>query len=735
MMRNILTRLVPYVLATLICLLILWFVYDLWGADLRVPFRYYGDALFYAMVIKGTMDNGWYLHNEYLGMPYGLDLHDFPLADSLHVLIIKFIMFIAQDWGTAMNIYFILSFPLAMISAMYVMRSFGISSPIAAVSGLLFAFLPFHFLRGEGHLFLTAYYLVPVMVMLAIWVYRDGIHSTGDGSNQRGIFRLFPGGRTLAAVIICLSVASAGLYYSFFGCFFLVVAGVAAAFAAKRLRPLLVSLVLTAVVMFGLAANIAPSILYKQTHGPNKEVAGLTGRSPMESELYGLKVIQLLLPTNGHRIKKLADIKYMYNASAPLVNENQTASLGIIGGTGFLILIGWIFVSHKATMEGEQAGTLRILALMNLSGVLLASIGSFGSVFAHLVSPQIRAYNRISVYIGFFSVFLIALLLEKASRRFAVTPGRKALFISFLTVMLALGVFDQTGDSLRQEARSGPAEFYNDERFVRRIEAMVPPRSMILQLPYDEFLPIGLTPHRMSDYDHFRAYYHSKSLRWSYGAMMGRQAGLWQKYVLSRPVDELVEASSHAGFKGIYIDRNGYRDGGAAVEKAIHEVIGATPIISENKRFVFFSIADVAADLTKNSDIRAAFGPSGIKKLAQVRLPAITNDLSYSVDRFDEYKDFVSITGWAFINGKSAELSTIRIALKSEAGNYLTATHPMPRPDVTKLFKGLNFDDSGFSCIIAKEALNPGIYDIGIHVVKNGAESLQFTGRTLTVGR
>src|SRR5437763_12389820 len=75
-----LQALAVYAGAVAACLLVLTLVLQLWTADLRVPFLYGGDGLLFQALVKGVIEQGWYLHNARLGAPFGLDLHDFPLV-------------------------------------------------------------------------------------------------------------------------------------------------------------------------------------------------------------------------------------------------------------------------------------------------------------------------------------------------------------------------------------------------------------------------------------------------------------------------------------------------------------------------------------------------------------------------------------------------------------------------------------------------------------------------------
>jgi len=94
----------------------------------------------------------------------------------------------------------------------------------------------------------------------------------------------------------------------------------------------------------------------------------------------------------------------------------------------------------------------------------------------------------------------------------------------------------------------------------------------------------------MDDYSHFRAYLHSKDLRWSYGTIKGRQGDRWQRMVANMPVDDMLKALSQAGFGGIYIDTYGFEDGGTKLISEVKEALKTEPLVSDNRRFCFFEM-------------------------------------------------------------------------------------------------------------------------------------------------
>ena len=92
-----------YGLAALLAVLASAWVLRLWKADLGVPFEYKADALINHLLIKTLIDRGWYLHNDAVGAPGGLDMHDFPLADSLYFALLKLVSLTARDFATTIN--------------------------------------------------------------------------------------------------------------------------------------------------------------------------------------------------------------------------------------------------------------------------------------------------------------------------------------------------------------------------------------------------------------------------------------------------------------------------------------------------------------------------------------------------------------------------------------------------------------------------------------------------------
>ena len=558
-----------YVAVATISLLIFIWPLHLWPflTDLSIPLSYQGrDVLFSAaFYIRTTIDYGWVFQNPMLGAPLGLDLHAFPVADALHLGIIRTMSLFTHNWPAVFNLFYLLGYPFSALSALFLVRQFSVSRPTAGTVAILFAFLPYHFAHNQSHLFLSAYYVVPLTTLVIIWI------SLGD------TFTVWQ--RRMAAIIMVLT-GLAGVYYAFFGALLLGFAGLYGSVRRRNFRPLIAGLLCMGILSLTVVVALGPNIIFLLSHGTRLP----TLRSPREAELYGLRISQLLLPATGHRVQLLSRFKESYNSSGVAgipITESDFASLGIIASVGFLALVGSLVLGWRRDPLWQSLSSLNGFAL------LTATIGglSEGLVF---VVPEIRCYNRISIYIALWSLFAASLLWDSAVSRFKPRFGRIGPML--LAPILVVGLLDQTppvSPDAQQQVRSA---YMNDLEFVRRIEQLLPAGAMVFQLPIVSF-PENPTIRKMLDYDLLRGYLCSRNLRWSYPTMRGSPGEAWEQQVGREPLSLFLADLSSKGFKGLYLDRSAYPPPEAQLlEQAISEIAGPPAAESSNKRLVFYLI-------------------------------------------------------------------------------------------------------------------------------------------------
>ncbi len=557
----------------------LWAFALLSGFEFGVPITYGdGDSLQIWMYMRRILDAPWFpFASERLGAPFGTSEVDYPEAEALHYVLLKAIGLVADDWVVIANTFILAGFALAACTMYFLLRWLCVRPLLAIAGGVLFAFLPYHFLRltPYAHVFLASYWNVPIAAWLALRCWPSPKFATPNSD---------PRGRPwLGLAFGALAVGGAGIYYAFFGCFVILVAGAAAAASTRMVgsaRPAAQTILAVCVVV---AAQLAPSLAHRATVGPNPEAAD---RSPVESELTGLKIIQLVLPQPSHPVPAARDLATRYAMSAPLTNENQASSLGLLGSVGLLILAVAAFV--RMARGGGPATVTEKLALFAIAAVALGTIGGVGAIFAWTVSPLIRSYNRISIFVGAFSIAALMLLAESAVQHMRdSTFGRPTALALIVAGVVAGGLWDQTRafDQTRH-AR----EFMADREFIARVEQALPPEAMVYQLPYHPYPETGPAG-AMQDYDLLRGYLHSNGLRWSYGAMKGREGDRWLRALSKRPIAEQLDIAAESGFGAVYVDRSAYADRGVALEVVLRERLGPPLATSADGRLVTYRLA------------------------------------------------------------------------------------------------------------------------------------------------
>ncbi len=581
--------------------------------DIHLPLSYTGDGLSSLQLVKSIVDTGWYLTNPYIGFPCGYNFNDYPMADGTHMILLWLLAHVvSHNYVVVANSFYLLSFFTAVFTAFFVLRFLGLRYPLALAASLLFAFLPDHFLRNESHFFLASYFSVPLWSLFAIKIL------TGERLLLSKNKFLDAGIKALILTII----ASSGIYYTFFGCFFVFVALLMryVLFRNEGINRSAIKILLVAVLVVGM--NLAPSVFYHLTHGANPAVAE---RSVGDAEVLGLTLTQTILPEAGDRWSVLAHLRAKYDRTLPpiLNNENAWTSLGIVGVVGLFILLGGLFCQRRVAAHP----VLYAVTKLNFAGILLATVGGFGVLFALLLSPEIRGYNRISVYLGFFALYAVFYIVQVYLER-----RKSSLFVYSVSafLLLNLGLLDQVSPDYAQPSYytsgiSVSEAFLSDQVFVAAIEKLLPPGSAVFQLPYTAFPEDTVHDNKFGNYSLERGYLHSHDLRWSFAAMRGRQVANWQAAVTALPTAAMLKQLVFAGYSGIYIDRNSYADHGQFIENNLRALLKEAPMVSPAGDLSFFNL------LSYQKVLMAQYTPSQWRmQLVQTQI-ALAMDVHYGV--------------------------------------------------------------------------------------------------------
>lgn len=554
------------------------------------------DSNFAIAIVKGMLEHGWIFNNPDIGAPFGTQFYDYPvgLGEVLHITVMRILGIASDDPVAVVNVFYVLGYPLVAVSAFAVLRAFRFPRAISLVCAVLYALLPYHFLRGEVHLTLSAYYGVPLAcwLILASMGHVELFRRRANASRWLGRWL---SRRTVLTVVVALIVGSATLYYALFAVMLLVICSLVAFIVHRDRGRLLQAGLATFIVLAVIVVSESPALVYQLEHGKNAAVAV---RSPVESEVYGLKLAYMVFPRPGHRFAPFARLGGKYTNN-PLPGEGFSPSLGLAGTIGLLAAVLSLVCRGLRVGRidaGKRSALMASVGLGALVAFLLGTVGGGSALLAYGISSQIRGWDRISVFISFFAVVALAVLLVRLGEilhqrsRFAMIP--------VLGIVLVIGLLDQTTSHDAPDYSTVAAQWRVDSRFGQAVQHAAPPGTRILQLPYVPF-PENPPVQGMADYDLFRGYLHTHGLKWTYGAMKGRPQD-WLASHASDDISLLLPAAVGAGFRGLYLDQYGYADGGASITQQVVATLGYNDaILSSDARLVYFDLRRYAQVLAR----------------------------------------------------------------------------------------------------------------------------------------
>jgi hypothetical protein len=602
--RTLRGRLTGGLAAATASLLLAILLLELWSADFGVPLHDGTDVPYTRMLVQEIEETGGFFRNPRLGAPLGQELRDYPEVDPISFVLLRVLTLFTSDPDVALNVFYLLTFPLIALVTYGVLRRRVGSGP-AFVAAVLYTLLPYHFDRGESHLFLAAYWAVPLACHLILVLLTGEPAFERRARDARGLLG-WASRRSLLTVGACLVVGSTWFYYAAYSLILLAAVGVLALLARPSKPTLAQGAAVIGLTGFFLLLNLAPYLVHRADSGPNTFYAV---RGPQESEQFALKLMQLALPIEDHRIDRLGRFSrhYAETATNQHIDEYPATHLGAAGALG----LAWLLlVAGAALLPGRGQALARgygPAAAGALVVFLFATVGGLGSAFAYtLHATELRQWNRLSIFIAFFALLAVALALEGVGGRLR---GRRAGsgFALLLTAVLALGVLDQTGSPPDYDALAAADE--RDASFVARVEGSLPRGAAVFQLPYVTFPETTPRP-GIPYFDQLRGYLHSESLRWSYGDVTG-QAKEWRDDLVGQSLEEVLRAASAAGFAGIEVSRRAYDDRAAALEAKLRPRLGVNPLVSDDGTRSFWDLRPYARRL------RGRLGTEGVARLRE----------------------------------------------------------------------------------------------------------------------
>lgn len=536
----------------------------------EAPILYSRDAVSHAALIRAVIE-GNPIGSDRMGYPFSANWLDYPLLDWGSLGIFKALALVTSDYALIFNLFFLIGFPLSFASAYLVARRFELTPAFAWVAGTAFALASYHFerLSLHGHLFLTMYWVAPVYFLLG-W---RMVHPRASA----------PRGKRLLGALGLIALTGFGVYYTAFGLIALTASLVYALTQRAPKAALRSYLSIVAPLAVGVLLQAAPTLLHRLSFGTNPLAFD---RSPLESETWALRPVQLLLPHLTHRIPLMAQKAEEFYSVAIPGNESVMASVGVIATLGLWVLLQ---LAVTALAGKELDPRFRYLMVLTVAFLAFATIGGLGLLLSLLGFTEIRSWNRLSIFIQYAGILATLIALRPTADRYALRIRRVATPVVLLTV-LGLVWVDQTPAPDRQTLPAAIEQRAVTARFVHELEARLPEGAAVYQLPFTGY-PEGWRLRTYDAYEFLKPYLESDHLRFNLGGMKGRDGDRFYRALAQRSVETQLRVIRQLGFSGIYIDRMGLLDYGTALIGELERELGASAATyRSDRRVVYFDL-------------------------------------------------------------------------------------------------------------------------------------------------
>ncbi|MFA7324518.1 MAG: hypothetical protein WC005_09175 [Candidatus Nanopelagicales bacterium] len=525
--------------------------------DINVP---WGGGDMTATYVNAETWNWWhYAVTTHYGFPFGMNLNYFPGLDITQNTFAQIVTMITGQPFIGINLLLILSFPIVAVMAYAAIRLMGLKGPLAMALGIAFTFIPWHWGRALGHLYLATLYGAVAGLILALLVGSGRLQAwlaTPDRIKRRKYIAV------IAALVIL--AAWSAIYYAFFTGMMLVAAVIWRIAQGDRVRALvhgavpLVGLVIAAIL------GLLPSILARAS---NPAVANLGQRDPMDSVKYGgdLAISVIPAPYNGLLSGYNNWISGLFS-QAPQEEQNLITNYGTWITTACLLvfLVGLvIFFRYRALgmakpIDDTARPPLSFIAYLLVLMTLVFTPWSLNFLVVNFLVTQIRDWNRL------LPLMLLLFILGAAGTIAATQWSKRAVIalpiaalIVFITIMDSVipwkGLYDDV-------ARGGRAIHDQGLHYAELVNKAIPEHCGVFQLPVMIYPENGSVPPNLNDYDHFLVGLTNKDKDFAYGGMRDTEASTWQLDYTYGPNGNQIPDLKSKGFCAIHLDTRGYED-------------------------------------------------------------------------------------------------------------------------------------------------------------------------------
>ena len=307
--------------------------------------------------------------------------------------------------------------------------------------------------------------------------------------------------------------------------------------------------------------------------------------------------------------------------------------------------------------------------------VIIGVSGGLGTAIAMLVTPQVRVYHRIYVYIYCLVILSLCLMINKI---FSAKNKSKILLyiISVLMVLFHLYDMGYITESMfsREPYNSAAADrYYSDKAFSDQISNLYPDKVKILYLPYYEF-PEGATDSGLGNYSGgvmLRMF--NYDITTNFGTIYGTEEDAYAQIKYdSDDVEHILSFAANEEYDAIFLDKKAL-DIESHIRGDLIAELDEAPVI-ESDDYALFSLDKSQLSICKSNQAAGIFFEKGFypqeendkqeyrwaDKECELRIVTSNNDdnklrLSFDICSYDK-PSTITITGCGV--DKTIDIST-----------------------------------------------------------------------------
>jgi phosphoglycerol transferase len=507
--------------------------YFVWGGG--------GDSLLSFSFVQ-SLATGRFPINPHFGAPSGLNWGYYPVGDWTEASIAA-IFDRMLNIGAGLPIIFLLSFPITYGLSYLVFREVKVTSIYSSIGALSFTLIPWHFYR-LGHLFLATTY---GCVAGALFVFRIFLSNKSKGRKEVAINS-----------VLLITAGLSGVYYAAFTLILLIIATIWRFLRERKLVGLIYSSLFVVMAILG-------QIPFYFALAKGQSSSQVSGRHPIESIIYGGKLLTLLLPFSGTRLPLLHHALRLES----LLPADSEAELPSNYGTTitfvcFILLTLYLFWRLSARNRSTESPALSLLPVLIIT--LLGFFISYGPnlFFAVLITPQIRAWNRLTplldLLVMVFGFSLIGELSDRFSELKLIRTLRRGKNIYPLLLILIV-ILDQTPalGSARGIIDQGIERTKLANQYLNQLDSKLPAGCTVLELPIVPF-PENPPIYKLADYELMFPALLDRKLNWSYGAMKNTPSSAPLNHLQRLGIPDLVKVGKGMGYCAVHYDSRGFED-------------------------------------------------------------------------------------------------------------------------------------------------------------------------------